>query len=113
MYAQNVIPEEKLIMGCPFYARAWANTNPARAYRFSTLCNVANEEKIDLNNVLYIDEIPTFIYEKKVNVTVFFENAKSNYYRLKMYKDLGITNVGFWCLGQEDVAVWNFLKVSL
>ena len=33
-YSRSIIPPSKLVMGLPFYGRAWATANPAKAYRF-------------------------------------------------------------------------------
>jgi spore germination protein YaaH len=45
-YALKTIENKKLVMGIPFYGRAWGEINPSRAYRFSSLSKLMNEKGI-------------------------------------------------------------------
>jgi spore germination protein YaaH len=109
-YALSVIGREKLIMGLPFYGRAWANPDPAKAYTFAGV-----EDLLAGNEVPEIrreESIPTFEYEAPVHVRVYYEDEISLSARLEMYRNTGVRGVGFWRLGQETPAVWDVLRLE-
>jgi spore germination protein YaaH len=109
-YSLNVIGRDKLVMGLPFYGRAWASSNHARALIYDTIQKVARE-----NNVTEIerkDGIPTFRYDATISVTVFFEDEYSLAVRMDMYRNMGVAAIGFWRVGQETQLVWNRLKLG-
>jgi spore germination protein YaaH len=107
-YAKTKIQPEKLIMGLPFYGRTWGSINTFRAFFHEGIERIKKE-----NNVKQTDRaggIPHFTYEIPVTVTVFYEDAASLTTRLAMYRSLGIEKAGFWCLGQEDPSVWQYVR---
>jgi spore germination protein YaaH len=109
-YALSVIGREKLIMGLPFYGRAWGDTNPSKAYLYSGIETLLNEHhiaEIDREN-----GIPTFNYEVPVSVKVYYEDDYSLSARMELYRSQGIRAIGFWRLGQETPAVWNILRLE-
>ncbi len=107
-YALDRLGSEKTVMGMPYYGRAWADANPARAYRNSTLQTVLAER----DNIAYSRQagIPTASYSQTVNVTVFYEDAQSLADRARIYRNLDVLKIGFWKIGQEDRSVWPYLK---
>jgi hypothetical protein len=109
-YCLQTVGGEKLIMGIPFYGRAWGRPNPSRALLYSGV-----REVIAGNGVAEIrreNGIPVFDYEVRVSVTVFYEDEYSLAVRMDMYKTLGVGAVGFWRLGQETPAVWDVLRLE-
>jgi hypothetical protein len=109
-YSLKIIGGEKLIMGIPFYGRAWGDTNPSRALLYSGV-----EDVITGNRVAEIrreNGIPTFDYDVSVSVKVYYEDDYSLSARMEMYKSLGVRSVGFWRLGQETQAVWDILRLE-
>jgi spore germination protein YaaH len=109
-YALEEIGREKLIMGSPFYGRAWGDVNPARAYLYSGIAAILSENKIA--EIRREDGIPTFDYEVPVAVKVYYEDDYSLSARMELYKALGVGAIGFWRLGQETPAVWNILRLE-
>jgi hypothetical protein len=109
-YSLRTIGREKLIMGLPFYGRAWGDYGPSRALVYTTTERIIRE-----NNVAEIQRsngVPTFTYNRNVSVRVYYEDEYSLSTRMQMYKAMNIRSVGFWRLGQETTRIWNYLRVE-
>jgi hypothetical protein len=109
-YALKTIGAQKLIMGIPFYGRSWANKATARALIASTTDNLMKG-----NNITAVERengVPKFTYDTNVRVTVYFEDAYSLAVRMDMYRTAGVDKIGFWRLGQEDTAVWDYIRLK-
>jgi len=109
-YALRTIGREKLVMGLPFYGRAWADVGHSRAYVYEGIRRVARENGV--TDIRRENGIPTFKYGAKINVTVYFEDEHSLALRMDMYRSLGVRAIGFWRLGQETPAMWKYLKLG-
>lgn len=109
-YSLSRLGKEKLVMGLPFYGRAWADVNPAKAYRHSSLQTLIAEQP----NALFsrLAGVPSFTYEQKVNVSVFFEDGLSIAERASLYKKNSVDKIGFWKIGQEAPSVWSYLRIE-
>jgi spore germination protein YaaH len=110
-WAAQVVAPEKLIMGMPFYGRAWGNRNPAGAYKHSRLSSLIDETAAtrDRNP----EGIPFLVFQETIDYTLFFDDAESIRLRGLAYQRDGIHNIGFWRLGQEDPGVWEILGTRL
>ncbi|MBQ9282410.1 MAG: glycoside hydrolase [Treponema sp.] len=111
-YARSCIPEEKLVMGCHFYARAWNNEDVGRkAYRMYKVDDI-----IKSNKVTNFKKSPggdlSFTFEKKTRVSVYYDTVESAVERCQMYKDNGVKKLSFWRVGQEIPDFWNRLKID-
>jgi spore germination protein YaaH len=109
-YALAVIGREKLIMGLPFYGRAWIEPSPARAYTYPQIEALLSEHRV--REIRREEDIPNFEYEVPVLVRGYYEDAVSVGTRLRMYRGLGVRAVGFWRLGQEGPGVWDTLGLG-
>ena len=110
-WAVQAVGPGKLVMGMPFYGRAWGNRNPAGAYRHSGVSRIIDEtgSTWDRNP----EGIPFFNFQETINYTLFFDDAESIRQRGLAYQRDGIRNIGFWRLGQEDPGVWKILGTEL
>lgn len=109
-YAQTVIPQEKLVMGLPFYGRSWANEKPAQAWYFEGVNRIIDEYKS--GRVTYINDIPNVEVKINVNANFWFEDAYSTVAKMRLYKTYGVNKIAFWRIGQEDKNVWQWMKVE-
>lgn len=109
-YSLKTIGSEKLIMGLPFYGRTWGSINLFRAFHFSGIEQVKQDQRV--TEVRREQGIPTFTYEVPVTVTVYYEDDHSLSVRMEMYRTLGVQSIGFWALGQESPTVWKLLKLK-
>jgi spore germination protein YaaH len=109
-YALRVIGSEKLIMGLPFYGRAWGDHNPSRALIYPTIERLIREREV--TDIRRENGIPVFNYEIPVSVEVYFEDEYSLSVRMELYKSLGVTSIGFWRLGQETPRIWKILRLD-
>jgi hypothetical protein len=109
-YARSKVDPGRLVMGSPFYGRAWADKNLARAYKYSSLEGILAEKSI--GPVQRQDGIPYVEYVETVNVKVYFDDAASILARLGAWRAASVRNVAFWRLGQEDKAVWGGIGLA-
>jgi hypothetical protein len=109
-YALSVIGREKLIMGLPFYGRAWGQSNPSRALIYTTTETIINEQGV--TEVRREEGIPTFDYQVTIPVKVYYEDEYSLSTRMDMYRSIGVNSIGFWRLGQETQEVWRYLRLA-
>jgi spore germination protein YaaH len=109
-YALRVIGREKLVMGLPFYGRAWGDHNPSRALIYPTIERLIREREV--TDIRRENGIPVFNYEIPVSVKVYFEDEYSLSVRMELYKSLGVTSIGFWRIGQETPRVWKLLRLD-
>jgi len=109
-YSLRAIGPEKLIMGLPFYGRAWGDYSPSRALIHKTTEGIINEHNVE--EIKYENGIPTFTYNRNVSIRVYYEDEYSLSARMQMYKSMNVRSIGFWRLGQETQNVWNILKLE-
>jgi spore germination protein YaaH len=110
-YALSKIPVQKLVMGAPFYGRAWADKNLSRAYKYAGMASLVDEKQI--GKVERREGIPFVEYVETVGVKVYFEDAASACLRLSMYRKASVDKVAFWRLGQEDPAIWENIAITV
>ena len=110
-YAKTVIPEEKLVMGCHFYARAWNNEDVGRkAYRMYKVEDLVKANKV--TNFRKSEEGDlSFSFDKTTRVTVFYDTIESTLQRCGKYRESGINRLSFWRVGQEIPEFWNELEI--
>ncbi|GMO59892.1 MAG: hypothetical protein Ta2A_05950 [Treponemataceae bacterium] len=111
-YSLDTLGAEKLVMGVPFYGRTWGNVTTNKAYFHEGIMRINKEYREKASDIKREDGIPMFTYEMTEKMTAYYDDAFSLTARLDMYKNMGITKTGFWCLGQEDPDFWKYLSVT-
>lgn len=90
-YALETIGAKKLVMGIPFYGRAWSEINPSRAYRYPTVQKLMQDKGVASINI--IDGSNYFEYTETVKVYVYYEDYRSVHRRADMYAGMGIHQI--------------------
>lgn len=108
-YAYSQLPQKKIVMGIPFYGRTWEDRSLAKAWFFDGIMRNLNENDV-AGDVKRDKDVPYFSYETTVKITGYFDDSYSVVSKCLLYKDKKIDRIGFWCLGQEDPDVWNWVK---
>jgi spore germination protein YaaH len=107
-YALSVLPENRIVMGIPFYGRAWQDKELARSIRSKNAPDILSHHSLDIRT----DEngTPEIEYEEEVKVTVYCETAATIMRKANLYREKEIANLAFWRIGQEPKTVWMYLK---
>lgn len=109
-YALKFIPKEKLIMGIPFYGRAWQDNKTSGSLHYPDVLRLLDKHNIKPD---YCEKIgASFTYTEKATVTVYYENAESILSKSALYRSHGVRGVGFWRIGQEDKSVWDNIYIE-
>ena len=108
-YAKTVIPNEKLVMGLPGYGRTWENEEYSSAWIFTSIQRLQKENNI--TSVNRKDSVPYFDFDATVHVTAYYDDEYSLVTRSRMYKNEGVSNIGFWRIGQEDTKFWDWIEI--
>jgi len=106
-YALSQIPSDKLVMGIPFYGRSWGSVKTDKAWIYPSISELMKKQNI--RQIHRDDGIPYFRYKTDIDVVCWFEDAYSIVARSRMYAAMGIKNISFWRIGQEDREIWAWL----
>lgn len=109
-YSVTVVPQEKLVMGIPFYGRSWASEKVNQAWYWEGANRIIDE--YDAGKVTYENNVPVVDINIKVKTKLWFEDANSTVSKMRMYKAANVDKVAFWRIGQEDPSVWNWIKLE-
>jgi len=107
-YATKTIPAEKLIMGIPFYGRAWQTPSFARSYKNSQI-----QEEIQQRQLTALTNSATgghYQFKESVTVSVYYETLSSLKEKLKLYSQQKIRGIACWRVGQEPKGFWDFFS---
>lgn len=109
-FAKKSMASEKIIMGIPFYGRTWSDKTTSSAWTYPTLQRLFEENEV--TDFTYENGIPTFSFTTEVTVTGYMNDLLSVHALASGYKKDGITKIGYWRIGQEDPAIWNYLLIK-
>lgn len=108
-FAQEEIPEEKLVMGVPLYGRVWQSKPVARALKYPQTIDLWKKVRSVVQREK--EGTPHFTFEETVEGVVYFEDVQSLKGKLSFYSEKGVQSVGFWRLTQEPAALWSHLEL--
>lgn len=106
-YARSVVPPEKLVIGCPFYSRAWNDEKTGgKAYRNKNVSKIRDENS-GITFAESADGDLSFSFRTETLVTVFYDTVASGLARCRAYREHGIDSLAFWRIGQEEAEFWR------
>lgn len=109
-YAQSKMGTDRLVMGLPFYGRAWGDIRVGRAYKYAGIQSLIADKQV---GVLFREQdVPWFQYQELVTVRVYYDDVASLAHRMGLYRAANVGAVAFWRLGQEDPAVWSLIGIA-
>ncbi len=112
-YAKTQIPQDKLIMGAPFYGRAWTDDKiGARAWYNTSVQRLIKENDVQSEDIQTDSNGNKYFKLKKENtITVYFDDKDTCIERMMMYSKENLKKIGFWRIGQEDPEIWKYITL--
>lgn len=107
-FAQQKIPQQKLIMGIPLYGRVWQEQTVARALKYPETLALWKQQSCPLQRDP--DGTPHFSYQQTVHAHVYFEDTKSLESKLACYQNTSIRGIAFWRISQGPAALWTMVQ---
>jgi len=113
----NEVPAEQVVLGMPFYCRAWAvaedGTVSSKTYGMDAI-----QSFLEANNATttWLEDEGQYYAEfasGDVTYKVWVEDPESIEAKLKVMKDNGLAGGAFWKLGFDNSAVWNVIAKYL
>ena len=105
-YAQSAIPNDKIMIGLPFYGYDWSGAN-AHGVTYAAAMQGAQNQGATITHDANGEA--TYTYGSDV---VYFQDATSYQRKVEMLEQKHPQIGGFahWALGQEDPAIWNVIR---
>src|SRR5437588_4025181 len=106
-YAQSAIPNDKIMIGLPFYGYAWSGSN-AHGVSYAHAMQGAQNQGATISR----DANGEATYTYGGGSVVYFQDATSYARKVDMLKQKHPQIGGFahWAVGQEDPAIWNVIR---
>lgn len=114
------VPAGQLILGIPFYTRAWELAPDETAEDgYTTSCQAISMSEVDArlaNNGVstkWLDDFGQYYaeYEKNGNTyKMWIEDQNSIEEKLKIYQENNLAGVSFWKLGFEKSSIWDTIN---
>ncbi len=106
------VPSEQIILGVPFYTRAW--TEPVGTTYFETTAvsmDAANEFVSEHGIKLSWNEVTGQYYgsanDGSANYSIWIEDSRSLAEKLKLIDKYGLFGAAAWRLGYENLSIWD------
>lgn len=115
-YALKTVPSKKIVLGLPFFGRAWKddgniNGKGLSLIRIEDLIKKYNGTvRYDHNSQSPVAIVNVTGYEKdmpKGKYTIWFENEESILHKLRLVENYNIKGAGSWSLHQATRSIWD------
>jgi spore germination protein len=115
-YAASRIPNEKVLLGVPFYGYDWTlqeddptrTTGAARPMRFDMTMALQQYDDLEFFwHEGHQSPWATYTDDEGQEHEVWFENVDSLHYKLDIMTNYDLAGMAAWRLGQEDPGVWD------
>jgi spore germination protein YaaH len=105
-YAQNTIPNQKIMMALPWYGYDWSAA-PTKSVTYASAMQLAQNNGVAVSHD--VNGEATFTY---AGHTVYFQDAASYTKKVQLLKERHASIGGFaaWSAGVEDPAIWNVIR---
>ncbi len=124
-YALEYVPEDKIVMGIPFFGRLWGEGLQGRGISLSRVYELISTYNA---TVYYDDEAqspvatftvtassPVFLLNGKAlqpgSYTLWFENEESLAGKMRLIEEYNIKGSGNWSAGQEHEGIWDYYEL--
>ncbi len=112
------VPNEKILLGIPFYARIWETNSSGKVIKTSAVGMSTVTKKIEENNAtVYYDEKTGQNYAQWVSgdstFKVWIEDKTSIKARLELVEKYDLAGVASWSKTFETSDIWDFIKENL
>jgi cellulose synthase/poly-beta-1,6-N-acetylglucosamine synthase-like glycosyltransferase/spore germination protein YaaH/peptidoglycan/xylan/chitin deacetylase (PgdA/CDA1 family) len=108
------IPADKVILNLACYGYDWPDGSVGTTVTYQQA--IANANRFQAK-VIYDPVSANLHYsytdESKLNHTVYFTDAATNFNLIRKADDWGIAGVGIWRIGSEDGRLWSFINKNL
>lgn len=112
----KLIPEEKVIIGIPFYTRLWKEVNEdgnvvvsSEAYSMTNAANLLKDNGVE---PVWDEETGQYYGEYFVDgdtYKIWLEEEKSIEVKMKQIDQAGVAGIASWKLGLENESVWDVI----
>lgn len=105
-YAQNTIPNSKIMFGLPWYGYDWS-AGPTQPVTYASAMQLAQNTGATILHDANGEAMFTY-----AGHTVYFQDASSYAKKVQLLKDRHASIGGFaaWSAGVEDPAIWNVIR---
>ncbi|MBI3282638.1 hypothetical protein HYZ70_01005 [Candidatus Curtissbacteria bacterium] len=109
------LPKQKVFLGIGLFGLEWHQTADSSYQNDNNDLNFKQVQSLITNNraeVIWDSNTKSsyFYYDKNgERHVVWFENSQSVINRIELARQLGITNLALWRLGEEDPTIWGEL----
>jgi spore germination protein YaaH len=106
-YAQAKIPNEKINIGLPLYAYSYLDGKKT-ALTYSDIKNIRAKQKVISDEMDIVNKEKIITYEANgKTIIAYYTDAEVDNERRNLLKNMGITKMFYWRLGDEDTQIYT------